>query len=127
MFPAVPGSWVGSNFLLRSHPVVVKSLSIMVLDLPVRVIKPARVLLTVGPHRPGQKVLLGLPVPTGRLPVRLDLAGLVARAEPDVRGDFHAPVARPAPVDRAVVLAVRPVRVDLVARLVALADLPVPE
>jgi len=84
--------------------------------LPGRLIRPARVLPIVVPRRPGPRVLLVLPVLMAPRHVRLDLVGLVARAEPDVQADFHAPVARPAPVDRVAVLVDRPDRVALVVR-----------
>ena len=126
MSPAVPVFWDGSNFRPRPRRTVAKNLSIMHLVLLVRRIRPVPVLPTVVPPRPvptGQ--LLVLPARKAPLRGRLDRVGLVARAEPDVRADFRAPVARPAPVDRVVVLVVRPVRVALVAPPVVLAAPPV--
>jgi hypothetical protein len=121
----VPASWDVSNFRPRPRRTVVKNLSIMLPVLPVRLTRAARVLPTVVPRRPGPRVRLVLPARKAPRRVHQDLAGLVARVEPDVRADFRAPAARPAPVDRVVVLVVRPVRVALAARPVALAAPPV--
>lgn len=125
MFPAGPVSWVGSNFRPRPRRTVVKNLLIMLPVLPVRLIRRVRVLPIVAPPLPVLKVLLHvLPGRKARLRVRPDQAGLVARAVPDVRADFRAPVARPAPVDLVAVLVVRPVRVVPVVRLAVLAAPP---
>lgn len=96
----------------------------MLLVLPGRLIRLVRVLPTVVPPRPGPREQLALLVRKAPRHVRPDLVGRVARAEPDDRVDFRAPVARPAPVDRVVVLVVRPVRVALVVRPVVLAAPP---
>jgi len=120
----VPASWDVSNFRPRPRRTVVKNLSIMLPVLPVRRTRAARVLPTVVPRRPGPRVRLVLPARKAPRRVRLDLAGLVARAALDVRVDFRVPGVRPAPVDLVVVLVVRPVRVDLVAQPVALAAHP---
>lgn len=124
MFPAVHVSWDVSNFRPRPRRSVVKNLSIMLPVLPVLLTRPVRVLLTVVPRRPDPRVRLVLPARKAHQRVHPDLVGLVARVEPDVRADFRVPAARPAPVDLVVVLVVRPVRVALVARPVALAAPP---
>jgi hypothetical protein len=125
MFPAGPVSWDGSNFRLRPHRTVVKNLLIMLPVPPVRLIRRARVLPIGAPPLPVPKALLVLPGRKARLRVRLDQAGLVARAVPDVRADFRVPVAQAVPVDPVAALVVRPVRVVPVVRLAVLAGPPV--
>jgi hypothetical protein len=93
--------------------------------LPGQRIRPARALPTVVPHRPVPKVLLlVLPARKARRRARPDQVVLAARAVPDVRVVFRAPVVRAALVDLAVVLVVRPVRVALEVRPVVLAVPP---
>ena len=126
MFPAGPVSSGASNFRPRPRRIVAKNLSIMHLVLLVRQIRPVPGLPTAVPRRLGPRVQrLVLLVRKAPRRGRLARAGLVDRAEPDGREDFRVLVARPAPVDRVVVLVVRPVRVALVVRPVVLAVPPV--
>lgn len=122
MFPVGHGSSAASNFLLRLRRVVAKNLSTMVLGLPDRLIRPARVLPTVVPHRPApREELLVRPVLTELRRARLVLAVLAARGALNARVGFPVLAARPVPVDREAVLVVRPVRVAQVAAPVVLA------
>jgi hypothetical protein len=118
---------VVSNFLPRSHRDGVKNISIMALGLRGRLTSPARVLPTVVPLHPVLKAqFLVLPARMARRRARLDPLVLAARGALNVRVVFPVLAARPVPVDREAVPVVRPVRVDLVAALVVLADHPVP-
>ena len=123
MFPAGPVSWGVSNFRPRPRRTVAKNLSITHPVPLVRLIRPARALLTVAPRRPVPKVLLlVLPARKARLRVRPDQA---ARVELVVREVFPALPERLVPVAPAAVRVVRPVRVVLVVRPVVLVVPPV--
>ena len=114
----------GLSFRRRLRRLVAKNLSIIIHVLPARLISPARVLPTVGLLRPVPRVRLVRPVRMVRRPVRPVLVALAAREELNGREVFPVLVARPVPVDRAVVPVARPVPVDLVAVPVVLAAHP---
>lgn len=120
----MPGSLVVSSFPRRRRHTAAKNILITIPGQRDRLIRLARVLLTVVRHRRAPMVLL--PVPPGRMAHRRVRAGLVDQADLAallVRVDFRVLAALLAREGLAVLVA-RPVRVDLVVRaaLVVRAD-----
>jgi len=118
MFLVVRVSWVASNYLLRHRLIVVKNTLIIIPARRDRLIKLARDLRIV--VRPRRAPMVLLHVPPGRMAHRHVLvvqAAQAAQAARVVRVVFHAPAALLAPEALAAPVA-RPVRVDLVERVV---------